>query len=136
MARSKLARVKTAITFLELKGLDHIDFDMNISYSGNVRIAINYEKLTAEEIRQLKQLFGPWKVDDEYGVYKCFGGQRKLDDDLEINLTLTHAYVCEPLDPKTVTDEKLDEVMEKFRNGEITIPDCKLATAKDEEDED
>lgn len=120
---NKIARARQCLAFLEVKSLDSIDFNLTVR-SWGLRLEVNAENITEENLRALKRHFGPLKIASGYG-YKNLEGAAKLDDETRLELQINRAYNCEKLDPVELTEQKWDEIKEKIRDGLISIEDCK-----------
>jgi hypothetical protein len=132
--RTKLGNLKQALTFLELKGLDHIDFRVEWTRYG-VDLKITPDRMTEKDARDCKRVFGPLEYENQYGkTGKNARGKHIVDDECTINYTLNQAMSCEDMDLKDKTEEEIDEILYRVKKGEVTVIDCKPVDFMEEKD--
>lgn len=126
----KIAALQKSLGFLQSKGLDSFDWEtakITKEYSTeggySLRLRIDADKLTAENLRQIKRIFGPMKPGDSY-MGKNLEGEVRIDGDLAVHVEVHRAYACERVNPEELSEEKWDDIKEKARSGLIEIQDC------------
>lgn len=126
----KFQAARRAIAWVESKGLDSLDW-YGVEFDKNgLKLSIYQSHTTAEQVRELKRIFGPLKVTNRYD--KRLGGLVKLEDEFQIEFTLHGAFVCEDVkDPATLTEDRWDEIREMIREGTISIEHCRPAGFKE-----
>jgi len=129
---NQLSNARKVLAYLEFHGFESLE-DLTISFqSYGIEINAEYDRLTEEEIRNFKRVFGPMKIDDGYGQ-KNLKGTVEIDKNTRIEAKLNRAYTCEQItNPEELTEEKWAEIREHARAGRIKLQDCKAVNAKDQ----
>ena len=124
MKRATFTVARIVMGWIDSKELTDLDFN-HISFNPwGVSLGIERVKLTDEQYRVLKRLFGPMTAQDQWQA-KGQSGNVVITDGVEIKLTIDRVYTCEELDPQDLSEERWDEIKELAKTGMIKLQDCK-----------
>lgn len=119
---------------LEYHGLGDVELEKFESRTDNVaRVSCYKPKLTAEQFRQVKKVFGPMKLRDSYGI-KDLRGELRLTEDLVVEISVDGAYSCQKVEPAKVaewTEEQWAEYKSRAREGLVDITVCEERQTKE-----
>ena len=129
MKENTIVNSRRALALLEGHGLDTIENLSFSSYGKSARFSCSRDYLNDEHMREIKRLFGPLKLKDDYQG-KSLEGEMNFDEGFRVRFIVEGAYICEKLDPKDLTEEKVSDIISKIKEGLVEVKDCNPVNGK------
>lgn len=130
-------KLATVTDWLIEKELGEVDLEVQTNYESSNQVDLNASPhcVTPEELRKLKQVFGPLKVHKGYNDSNLYlKGEVALPlvgcEDFCVVFYFHNAYECRVLNDNQRTAEKWEELKQYFLDGTLTVRDCKPVDLK------
>ena len=124
MKSNNVMRTRRVLALVEAHGLDTIE-ELSVSSSyGTLRLTCYRQNVNEEHMRTIKRLFGPLEIEDEYSGKALTGTMKFDDEDFKCKFTIQGSYSCEKLEPKDMTEDKINDIVGKMKEGLIEVKDC------------
>lgn len=129
--KADTAHIREALDFLDSSGLSDLDLSVVAElYSKSINIQTAGYRVTGEDVRLLKKIFGPLEMkqifgtDDKYLVGEHIVSIAGSEDPIRLCLRIYNSHTCTPLNPDNLDDAKLEEIASRIVSGDLKIPEC------------